>query len=472
MPDEKLSDMTTHNVPDATTRIYTVKGTTHGYSEVQDLSGVIGADEKVKVSSNDTTAGYLNGKLAAGSNITLVEELDGADEILTINAIGGGLSDELVKVSSNDDSAAYLETKIGASTGISLNVSDEGGDEVLVISCTVTDTHDEKVLVSNLDTTPDYLNGKLGAGTGISLTQVDGPGDETLVIACTITDTHDEKVMVSADDTTPDYLEGKLAAGTSISLVASGGPGDETLTINYTGVGTDEKVSVSANDTTPGYLNGKLVAGSGIDLTENNDGGDETFTVDLRGTSPQAICVTYIGLAAADDDGILTIRTFHDETVAEGSFDGQLDYPRPVGIYVQGGIVAANGDVTIHGIDANGDVIQETENFSAVLLGGTTKFTSLAFARVTSVVVSNFSGDAASLYKIGWKDSFGFHNYPFGNNADIYKVVITTLPTSTDYAVSNFTVDKTYGTLDIGVFTAIGSGDTLTVWFRPWMVHP
>lgn len=63
-------------------------------------SGVTGSDvnisgfdsNKVMVSSNDTTAGYLNGKLVAGSNITLTENNDGGNETLTIasTASGGG----------------------------------------------------------------------------------------------------------------------------------------------------------------------------------------------------------------------------------------------------------------------------------------------------------------------------------------------------------------------------------------------
>jgi hypothetical protein len=47
-------------------------------------------DEKAKVSSNDTTPGYLNGKLVAGTNITLTENNNGGDETLTISAAGGG----------------------------------------------------------------------------------------------------------------------------------------------------------------------------------------------------------------------------------------------------------------------------------------------------------------------------------------------------------------------------------------------
>jgi len=45
-----------------------------------------GTDELAKVSSNDTTAGYLNGKLVAGSNVTLTENNNGGNETLTIAA--------------------------------------------------------------------------------------------------------------------------------------------------------------------------------------------------------------------------------------------------------------------------------------------------------------------------------------------------------------------------------------------------
>lgn len=47
-------------------------------------------DEKAKVSSNDTTPGFLNGKLVAGTNITLTENNNGGNETLTISAAGGG----------------------------------------------------------------------------------------------------------------------------------------------------------------------------------------------------------------------------------------------------------------------------------------------------------------------------------------------------------------------------------------------
>lgn len=51
-------------------------------------TGVI-TDEKVKVSSDDTTVGYLADKLVAGANITLTVLNDGDDESIEIEATGG-----------------------------------------------------------------------------------------------------------------------------------------------------------------------------------------------------------------------------------------------------------------------------------------------------------------------------------------------------------------------------------------------
>jgi hypothetical protein len=56
------------------------------------LTGISTGDEKAKVSSNDTTAGYLNGKLVAGSNITLTENNNGGNETLTIASTSSGSS--------------------------------------------------------------------------------------------------------------------------------------------------------------------------------------------------------------------------------------------------------------------------------------------------------------------------------------------------------------------------------------------
>ena len=45
-----------------------------------------GDNDKAKVSANDTTAGYLNGKLVAGDNVELNEQSDGGNETLEVKA--------------------------------------------------------------------------------------------------------------------------------------------------------------------------------------------------------------------------------------------------------------------------------------------------------------------------------------------------------------------------------------------------
>jgi len=49
----------------------------------------VNTDESAKVSANDSTAGFLNGKLVAGNKITFTENNNGSNETLTIAALGG-----------------------------------------------------------------------------------------------------------------------------------------------------------------------------------------------------------------------------------------------------------------------------------------------------------------------------------------------------------------------------------------------
>jgi hypothetical protein len=193
--------------------------------------GMIFPSDKTRVSANDQTTGYLNGKLVAGTNVTLTENNNGSDETLTISATLGPSPDEKVKVSSND-------------------------------------------------TTEGYLNGKLVAGTNVTLTENNNGGNETLTVSST--DTNDA-AKVSVNDTTPGFLNGKLVAGTGISFTENSDGANETLTITSTVTDTNDKAKVSANDTTAGFLNGKLVAGTNVTLTENNDGANETLTIAAAG---------------------------------------------------------------------------------------------------------------------------------------------------------------------------------------------
>ncbi len=62
-----------------------VGGTGISTAVVGDTLTVSATDEFLKISANDTTSGYLNGKLLGGTKITAVENNDGANETLTLN---------------------------------------------------------------------------------------------------------------------------------------------------------------------------------------------------------------------------------------------------------------------------------------------------------------------------------------------------------------------------------------------------
>ncbi len=82
----------------------------------------ITSDELVKVSPNDTTAGYLLSKFdTAGSNVTIAEINDGANEKVRLTVAIPTVVDEKVKTWSGD-TAGFLEGKINSvnTTGINL----------------------------------------------------------------------------------------------------------------------------------------------------------------------------------------------------------------------------------------------------------------------------------------------------------------------------------------------------------------
>jgi hypothetical protein len=99
---------------------FTATTVAEAIGEAKDAAG---ADEAVKVSSNDTTAGYLNGKLVAGTNITLTENGDGGNETLTIDASGGGSSvfgsefHYAESESTSSTTSTSYQTKVSLTTG-------------------------------------------------------------------------------------------------------------------------------------------------------------------------------------------------------------------------------------------------------------------------------------------------------------------------------------------------------------------
>jgi hypothetical protein len=72
------------------------------------VSGVSGS--QVKVSSNDSTAGYLNGKLVAGTGVTLTEGTDGGNETLTIAVSSSATNTSTYNVQRTIEGVVYETT--------------------------------------------------------------------------------------------------------------------------------------------------------------------------------------------------------------------------------------------------------------------------------------------------------------------------------------------------------------------------
>ena len=117
---------------DADNDYFVVMGTSYHEDRIRDLevsvNDALVAGSGCPVSSNDSTAGFLNGKMAAGVGISLTEIDDGGDESLEVAVTG-------VPVSSNDATRGPLNGKLLAGEGVDFTEGSDGGDETLTISC-------------------------------------------------------------------------------------------------------------------------------------------------------------------------------------------------------------------------------------------------------------------------------------------------------------------------------------------------
>ena len=153
--------------------------------------------DNIKVSSNDTTPGYLNGKLVAGSNITLTEGTDGGNETLSIAATGVA-----------DGAITTVKMATGAATGVKQSrlITQVGG------TTTTVTTADDVITVTSSSTRVVNLYAVSG-NTGRILTII------SLESALTVTPSGSEKI-------------GNTAAGSSTYTVPALG----SVTILCTGV--------------------------------------------------------------------------------------------------------------------------------------------------------------------------------------------------------------------------------------------
>lgn len=114
-------------------KVVKVKSAEDGLEFVTDVGD---SDEKVKVSSDDTTPGYLDGKLVGGTAITLTEQTPGGNETLEIKVGDGGIgsaqlgADAVDGTKIADDAVDTEHLAAGAVDTLALGADAVTGDKV------------------------------------------------------------------------------------------------------------------------------------------------------------------------------------------------------------------------------------------------------------------------------------------------------------------------------------------------------
>jgi len=157
-------------------------------------TGGAGSDELSKVSVNDTTPGFLNGKLVSGTGITLTENNDGANETLTI-AYDSAASDQnlfsTIAVSGQSNVVADTATDtLTLVAGTNVTITTNAGTDEITINSAAGGAGDPD---QNLWETVSGDSGSAVANTITdTLTIAGGDGITTAVSGDTLTITNDD----------------------------------------------------------------------------------------------------------------------------------------------------------------------------------------------------------------------------------------------------------------------------------------
>lgn len=264
------------------------------------LAALLADQGQVLVSANDTTAGYLNGKLVAGTGISLTENNDGGNETLTVASTITQYTD------------ADAEDAVGA-------LLDDGtlGDIVFsyVANTSISATLEDVITAG----------GPTGDGQTVPVITYDAKGRLTAVTTATINDT----------------TKLPLAGGTMSGNIAMGGS-------LITGLGTP----VSATDAaTKGYVDSAL---NGLQWKESVAAHSDSNIADLAAGAPSTVDgvslqagdrVLVSGQTTASQNGIYvvdTVGTGSDGAWSRASDLAASDSAAAVAVFVEEGTAYAD----------------------------------------------------------------------------------------------------------------------------------
>ena len=227
-------------------------------------------DEGIEIASGITVLNFV------GAPVDVALTSGYTDQVtISISGTGGGEGGDTVKVSSDDTTANYLEQKLTVgSAKITLTTVNPGGNEEREVDLGTVDIDDLNDVTITTVASGEIL-AYTNAWKNLTLVEagVSATGHEH--IETDITDLeHDAIKLRTRDISTSAPSDGQAyrwRSGTSEwvpSGIAEGG-----------GAGDIKDVKISSDDTTAGYLEDKVVAGTDIDITVLSPGGNETLEI-------------------------------------------------------------------------------------------------------------------------------------------------------------------------------------------------
>jgi len=133
-------------------------------------------DEKIKVSLNDTTAGYLNSKLAVGAGLTATEAPDAGDEVFTLTVGSDQIKDTMIDWGTGANQVSAVDVPIADSdsyyTGTEVETAlSEVGDKFDAMNEPTGFPNRTDSTITWSDGTPDYTLSIAPVGASFSFYQ-------------------------------------------------------------------------------------------------------------------------------------------------------------------------------------------------------------------------------------------------------------------------------------------------------------
>lgn len=238
-------------------------GTTTSTLTQSTLAALLASSGQVLVSANDTTAGYLNGKLVAGTLITLTENNDAGNETLSISVNESSIDHDALTGFVANEHVDHSAVSITAGTGLT-----GGGDITVSRTLNLADTAVTPGSYGSSSAVATFTVDQQGRLTAASSTNIDHDA-LTNFVANEHVD-HSSVVLTAGTGITIDGgASGDITASRTIALasvITAGGPTGDAQTIpviTYNAQGQLTAVStVTVDDTTKLPLAGGTMSGN------------------------------------------------------------------------------------------------------------------------------------------------------------------------------------------------------------------